>query len=222
MDSLPILFIGMLLGIRHAFDADHILAVSTMILEHKSPYKTALVGSFWGIGHTTTLFIAGLLILLLKIYIPERINLFFEFCVGLMLVFLGIRAIQRKDTIHAHQHSHMDISHTHYHNLKEKSHLHQHHKSFLIGAIHGLAGSGVLTILVLTTIKNVLEGMYYILLFGIGSVVGMTLISILLGLPLLYSQKKLPKFETYLKYFTGILSIAFGLFVAYENSGAFF
>lgn len=216
MQSFPVLFVGMLLGIKHAFDTDHVLAVSNMVLEHKSPYRAALVGSFWGIGHTTTLFIAGLLVLIFKIYIPENMNLFLEFCVGLMLIFLGIRAIFCKTTIHEHNHVHDDIEHIHYHQHKKIHHHHDHHKSFIIGAVHGLAGSGTLTILVLSTIKNVLEGIYYILLFGLGSIIGMTLISTILGLPLLYSKKKIPKVEIYLQYITGFLSIAFGLFVVYE------
>ena len=216
MQSFPVLFVGMLLGIKHAFDTDHILAVSTMILKHKSPYKAALIGTFWGIGHTTTLFITGLIVLILKIHIPETVNLLLEFCVGLMLVFLGIKTLFSREIIHMHQHFHHDIEHIHYHDHGKKPNNHQHHKSFLIGAVHGLAGSGALTILVLSTIRNIFEGIYYILLFGLGSVIGMTLVSTILGLPLLYSQKKLPKAEIYLKYFTGFLSIAFGLYLVYE------
>lgn len=215
--TIPLLIFGFLLGIKHAFDADHIVAVSTMISELKNPLRTALIGTYWGFGHTTTLFIVGLIILLLKISIPENISLSFELVVGFMLVFLGLKAI-RQDSINLHEHSHQheDTAHSHLHFHEFKKHFHRHHKSFLIGLVHGLAGSGTLMILVLSTVRSIWEGIYYILIFGIGSIIGMTLISVLIGFPLVYSKQKFPKAEKYLRIITGTLSIIFGIILIYE------
>lgn len=215
--TLLTLLLGFFLGIKHAFDADHIIAVSTMVTEHQNPFKASLIGTFWGVGHTTTLFITGILVLLLKINIPERLSLFLEMIVGFMLVFLGIRTLlTRQLFFHTHIHTHHQKQHKHPHFHLNYNHWHKHYKSFLIGTIHGLAGSGALMILILSTIRNILSGIYYILLFGIGSIVGMTLISFIIGIPFHYSTKKIPSVEKYLKIITGMVSIIFGILMIYE------
>lgn len=215
--TIPLLIFGFLLGVKHAFDTDHVIAVSTMISEFKNPLKTALVGTFWGFGHTTTLFIVGLIILLLKISIPENVSLFFELMVGFMLILLGFKALLfRKLNLHQHTHEHNATSHVHFHLHPLKEHFHTHHKSFFIGVVHGLAGTGALMILVLSTVRSLLEGLYYILIFGIGSIIGMSLISLILGLPLIYSNKKFPQTEKYLRLITGTISIIFGAALIYE------
>lgn len=192
------LILGFILGIKHAFEPDHVIAISTIVTDQKNPLKAALVGTFWGLGHTTTLFITGVLVLLLKLSIPEKVSLTFEFFVGVMLIILGARAIQRgKVILHTHKHE-------------------KHHTSFLIGTVHGLAGSGALMLLVLTTIPSLSQGLYYILLFGLGSVVGMSAMSFLLGLPFLFSTAKFPQIEKYLRLVAGTLSIFFGLFWIYQ------
>lgn len=214
MGSLVTLFLGFILGLQHAFEADHMIAVSTMVTEQKNPFKAALVGTFWGIGHTTTLFIAGIIVLLLKITIPEKIALALEFCVGIMLVGLGAYTLYKARTsIHSHEHAHEDTHHEHPHKIGS---IHHHHKSFLIGTVHGLAGSGALMVLVLATVQSVIEGLYYILIFGIGSIAGMTIMSMIIGLPFIYSTKKFPNMERTLRFIAGVLSIGFGMFVMYE------
>lgn len=215
--TLLTLFLGFFLGIKHAFDADHIIAVSTMVTEHKNPFKASLVGTFWGIGHTTTLFIVGIIVLLLKITIPENVSLSLEMIVGFVLVLLGIKAIREKqESLHMHTHTHDQESHIHPHLHGNHNHWHKHYHSFTIGLIHGLAGSGALMILVLSTINEIFQGVYYILLFGIGSIIGMTVISFFVGLPFIYSAKKFPYIEKYLRVVAGILSIVFGLSIMYE------
>lgn len=215
--TIPLLIFGFLLGIKHAFDTDHVVAVSTMISEFKNPLHAALVGTFWGFGHTTTLFIVGLIILLLKISIPENVSLFFELIVGFMLVFLGIKAVwQGKINLHQHSHQHEDTAHSHLHFHGFAKHFHRHHKSFFIGVVHGLAGTGALMILVLSTVQSIFEGIYYILIFGIGSIVGMSLISVALGYPIIFSSQKFPKAEKYIRITTGILSIMIGIILIYE------
>ncbi|TSC86720.1 MAG: Urease accessory protein ureH [Microgenomates group bacterium Gr01-1014_7] len=195
------LILGFILGIKHAFEPDHLIAVSTIVVDQKNPLKAALVGTFWGLGHTTTLFITGVLVLLLKLSIPERVSLTFEFFAGVMLIILGARAIQRGRVIlNFHQ---------------EKPTHRKHHVSFFIGTVHGLAGTGAVMLLVLSTIPSLMQGLYYILLFGLGSTLGMTAMSFLLGLPFHFAGK-FPKTESYLRLLAGILSIIFGIFIIYK------
>lgn len=207
---------GLFLGLKHAFDIDHLVAVATLVTEHKNTLRAALIGVFWGIGHTTALFIVGLIILLLKINIPERVSFSLEFLVALMLIGLGINALRSQtQSLHTHSHRHDHEHHTHPH----VTHLHAHHRSFAIGVVHGLAGSGAIMILVLSSFRSLIGGLIYILLFGIGSVVGMTLMSIAMGLPFIYSAKKFASFnqvEKNLRLIAGTASISFGLWLAYE------
>ena len=215
--SFLTLLLGFLLGVEHAFEADHMVAVSTMVTQHQNPLKAALVGTFWGVGHTTTLFIVGIIVLLLKIQIPTKFSFTLEMLVGFMLVFLGIRVLrQRNDSPHTHQHKHDDQTHIHAHYHESHKHWHKHYHSFLIGLIHGLAGSGTLMILVLSTIRDIIQGIYYILLFGIGSIIGMTIISFAVGIPFILSTKRFPAIEKYLRTIAGILSIGFGISIIYE------
>lgn len=195
------LVLGLILGIKHAFEPDHIIAVSTIVVGQKNPFKSALVGTFWGLGHTTSLFITGILVLLLKLSIPQNLSSFFELFVGIMLVILGVRAIRQKRlTLNSHR---------------------KHHTSFLIGTVHGLAGSGALMLLVLSTIPSLSQGLYYILLFGVGSTLGMSTMSFLVGLPFIFSASKFPELEKYLRLIAGTLSILFGLFWMYETGKPF-
>lgn len=216
MSGLLTLALGFFLGVKHAFEADHIIAVSTIVTEQKNPLKAALIGTFWGIGHTTTLFIVGLIVLLLKVQITEKVALSLEFVVGFMLVLLGVYTIYKtRFTIHVHKHEHRKGTmheHPHWHSKAD----HKHHTSFFIGSIHGLAGSGALMVLVLSTVSSLIEGLYYILLFGIGSIAGMTIMSLVVGLPFIYSTKRYPNIEKYLRLAAGVLSILFGGFVMYQ------
>lgn len=211
---LATLAFGLLLGFTHAFEADHILAVATMISDHKSSFRVALIGTYWGFGHTTTLFVVGLLVMLLKVSIPQRMSLTFELAVAAMLVFLGLRTLLRKDKPpHDHAHEHGNTVHTHIH----VKHLHSHNKrSFAVGIIHGLAGSGALMVLVLATIGSFIEGIVYILLFGIGSIVGMTLTSLVLGVPLALSLKKFTHVGKIFQIVAGLASICLGAWMVYE------
>lgn len=217
MSSIITLLLGFGLGIKHAFEADHVIAISTIVSEQKNPFRSALVGAFWGIGHTTTLFVIGLLVLLFKISIPEHISLSLEFLVGLMLVFLGVYTLLRaRNVVHEHEHAHGNITHSHPHVHQDKKGLHQHHKSFLVGSVHGLAGSGALMLLILSTVPTIIEGIYYILLFGLGSIIGMSLMSLLVGLPFIVSTRTFPNIEKHLRIIAGIISILFGMYYMYQ------
>lgn len=215
MSLLSILGFGLLLGIKHAFDADHLIAVSTILAEHKNSKRAALIGTFWGIGHTTTLFIVGLAVLLLRLTIPEPIAEKLEGAVGVMLVLLGVQAILQKLDLKEHSHSHEDGTHTHI----EESHSHRHKKSFLIGSVHGLAGSGALMVLVLSLITSVWEGVLYIIVFGLGSTLSMTLMSLLIGIPFAKSMALFSKTERYIRVVMGSISVLFGGYILYSLFG---
>lgn len=210
------LVIGFILGIKHAFEPDHLIAVSNIVIDQKNPLKAALVGTFWGLGHTSTLLLTGILVLLLKLSIPEKLSISFEILVGIMLIILGVRTLMKtRSILHTHKHSHDDLNHQHLHFHEQSTHR-KHHTSFLIGSVHGLAGSGALMLLVLATIPTLSQGLYYILLFGLGSISGMTIMSFLLGLPFIFSVNKFPKMEKYMRIFAGTLSILFGLYWIYQ------
>lgn len=196
------LTLGFILGLKHAFEPDHVLAVSTIASEQKNPFKAAITGTFWGIGHTTTLLIIGIIVLYLKLSIPQNLTVILERLVGIMLIVLGIRAIKRRNLIF-HDHIHP----------QDQSKVHKHHTSFVIGSVHGLAGSGALMLLVLSTIQSVWEGLYYILIFGLGSMVGMSMMSFFIAMPFAYSADKFPGLEKKLRVGVGVLSILFGVFI---------
>ncbi|MEN9407474.1 MAG: hypothetical protein RLZZ455_690 [Candidatus Parcubacteria bacterium] len=213
MLSLSTLFLGFLLGLTHALEADHLIAVSTTVTSSKNPFKAATVGMFWGIGHTTTLFLVGLIVLVLNVTIPENLSIGLEGLVGIMLIGLGITTLRKKDnSVHEHLHEHSGESHTHLHT----NHSHRHKRSFLIGTVHGLAGSGALMVLVLSTIHSVMQGIIYIILFGVGSIAGMSVMSFLFGLPLSLSSRFIRINHT-LHRIIGFVSILFGTFVIYET-----
>lgn len=203
------------MGIGHALDADHIAAVSSLVSKHKNLKKAAYSGISWGLGHTTTLFIAGLLILLLKISIPKKIALSFEFVVAIMILILGISVI--RDVVinkkHLHVHNHDGTNHFHIHSHKETN-VHSHnHKSFFVGLIHGLAGSAGLMLLVLSTANSLTIGLSYILIFGIGSMIGMSIASSIISIPFVFTSNKLNKWNNRIRYATGIFSVMFGIFL---------
>jgi high-affinity nickel permease len=216
------LALGFLLGIEHAFDADHVVAVSTLVTRERNLKKSSFLGIFWGIGHTTTLLIVGLAILTLKLTIPNRLALSMEFVVGAMLVLLG--GIVLKDVIsrriHLHSHSHGDESHLHLHeHREEKAHAHNHvfkpeFRSLLVGMVHGLAGSAALVLLVLTTAPSISIGLFYIIIFGIGSISGMMLISTLISLPfIMMTARKFEHFSEKIRTGAGLVSIGLGVVI---------
>lgn len=218
MNFIPIslLGLGFLSGLRHAFDIDHIAAVST-IISRPSIRKLSLLGIFWGFGHTISLLLAGLIVLLLKITISEKLASLFELAVALMLVMLGINVLFaiKKEKMHIHKHRHGNIEHIHLHSHKSADyHKHKHvqlRKSLIIGLIHGLAGSAALTLLVLSGVDSALLGLAYILLFGMGSVIGMVIVSAIISLPFKLISGRLEAAQTLMRMGTGMISIIIGL-----------
>ncbi|MEK7631439.1 MAG: urease accessory protein UreH [Patescibacteria group bacterium] len=211
LNLLSILGLGLLLGLKHALDADHVVAVSTITSQTKSLKKAARIGAFWGLGHTTTLLIAGGIVLAFGLTIPARLGLGFEFIVGLMLVVLGGRVLWRirKDQIHIHPHQHDGEAHVHLHaHANNPSHQHAH-MSFAVGMVHGLAGSAALMLLVLATVRSLPLGILYILIFGLGTMLGMAVVTILISLPFL-AASRMHRLHMGLSVTAGLASIAIG------------
>ena len=228
---LAALVLGILLGSKHSLDPDHVVAVSTIVSEYKNPLRSFWVGISWGLGHTTTLLIIGIVIIALRLTIPERMALLFEFAVGVMLVSLGIQVIYsfRKKKVHQHAHGHEEEAHHHFHShSKSPEHVPEHHnthgigkpflrrKSYLIGLVHGLAGSAALALLVLASIESPIAGLAYILLFGLGSVISMGIMTVIIGLPFVISVGRLPNLNRTIQFAVGSLSILFGGFLMYQ------
>jgi len=182
--------LGSLLGMRHALEPDHLAAVSTLVTTERTGYKAALLGICWGLGHTLSLVAVGTALVILRAEMPAWASDGFELCVALMLIGLGLRAIYLAarqgpaGPVHAHDHG----GRVHVHR-GAPAHIHigdwtLARRPLLIGAVHGLAGSGALTALVLTTLPSTTARLIYMALFGLGSTLGMAALSGLLGWPL--------------------------------------
>jgi len=182
--------LGALLGMRHALEPDHLAAVSTLVSDERGPLRGAFLGLCWGVGHTLALVVVGVALILLRAEMPPRIADLFEFFVALMLIGLGLRAILRAaregpagpSALHQHGpvvHKHPGVApHVHV------GHLTLARRPLLVGIVHGLAGSGALTALVLATLPSAAARITYMTLFGVGSTLGMAALSGLLGWPL--------------------------------------
>jgi ABC-type nickel/cobalt efflux system permease component RcnA len=230
--------LGLVFGLKHATEIDHVVAVSTVVSEHRNLFRSALVGALWGAGHTASLVIVGVIVLVFRVAIPLSVASWLEFGVALMIIGLGVltvtRVLRRRSDVHVHRHSHDGQSHVHIHfhehgtdhtsvaSPHSSPALHSHAiaqlgiKPLIIGAVHGLAGSAALTLLVLTQVQSVSLGLVYLGLFGVGSTLGMVLMSVLIGLPFAFSGRRLSDLNYGLQTAAGGLSIIFGLWYAYH------
>jgi hypothetical protein len=189
-----ILLLGLVTGLRHSIEADHVAAVLSVVASsHKNIKRATMLGAIWGLGHTTSLFIAGLLVLLLAVNISDTLSSRMEFGVGIMLLFLGVttftgwsvgkffKGLRHRKSSHKHIHHHYgNVVHSHEHVHDDAEHGHGH-KSLIVGMVHGMAGSGALLLIVLSTIHSIPLGLAYIAIFGAGSIGGMAGISTLIG-----------------------------------------
>jgi ABC-type nickel/cobalt efflux system permease component RcnA len=236
LSTIAILGVGLVFGLKHATEVDHIVAVSTIVSQHKNVFRSALVGLLWGAGHTASLLLVGGVVLGLRVAIPEEVSNWLEFCVALVIIGLGLaalwRALRASGSFHMHQHNHDGLSHMHIHfHENETKHEpsvrapHSHtvsqvgSKPVLIGMMHGLAGSGALTVLVLTQIGSTWIGFLYLAIFGLGSIAGMVLMSGLIGLPFAVTSRHLTYAHHRLQTVAAVFSICFGAWYAY-TSGA--
>ena len=226
--TFAVLGFGFLIGLKHATDADHLAAVGTIVSERKSVWSSALIGGVWGLGHTITLFLAGVFVLLLDFQISERTERILEFCVGIMLTLLGLNVIIKlfkggKIHFHRHEHGAREHVHPHVHEAAHEDAPHTHHdlsfspRALVIGMIHGLAGSAGMMLLYLPTIETQTLKLIYIIVFGVGSIGGMMLMSFLVGLPFHLTAGRFHRFNSILQGVAGLASIAFGLMIIYEK-----
>jgi len=234
---MAILGLGMIFGLKHATEVDHVVAISTIVSRHKNVLRSAFVGALWGAGHTLSLLAIAIVVLWFRIAIPERVSGWLEFGVALMIIGLGVsalwRALRNNSHVHLHQHTHNGLSHTHVHfhehetqHARDSQSQHSHRvsrigwKPVIVGMMHGLAGSGALTLLVLTQISSAWVGLAYVLTFGFGSIAGMLLMSGLIGLPFALTSLKLTNAHQRLQTLAAILSICFGIWYAYKVGAA--
>ncbi len=203
---IEVFTLGFLLGIRHAMESDHVAAVASLVGKSPTLQQSLRLGSAWGLGHTITLFLFGSAVLLLNKTIPEHIAATLEFIVGIMLVILGIdvirRLIQERGKLQQ-QHIHPLASNHH----KETFPL----RALLVGMMHGMAGSAALILLTLQSSPSVAMGMVYILLFGIGSIIGMAFLSVIIMFPLRHSAQHYHNFNQYLQLSIGAFAVLIGI-----------
>jgi hypothetical protein len=199
--NLAVLGLGFILGLKHATDPDHVVAVTTFLGKERQLRRACGIGLFWGLGHTIALSIAGLVVIGLKIPISKWLADRLELVVAAMLIILGARLIS---TVHTRWHEH-------------------HHdfgwrrlglRPMLVGIVHGTAGSAALTLLVLSTMSSTINGLLYVLIFGVGSMLGMLVISLLLSLPIRLAGERMAAAIRPLQMSTGVLSCGFGLYLA--------
>jgi ABC-type nickel/cobalt efflux system permease component RcnA len=225
--TFSLLDFGFVLGLKHAIDADHLAAVSTIASERRSLLSSSLVGALWGLGHTISLVIAGIAVIFLHLQISERATQALELCVGVMLVGLGVSALRKLARgghfhIHVHEHGGHLHAHPHMHDGAHEEEAHTHHglrfgaRPLLIGIVHGLAGSAALMLLVLTTITSPVIALLYIVLFGVGSIGGMMVMSTLFALPARFTVTRFKRVNFALRGLAGLFSLSFGLFMVYE------
>jgi len=244
---VAITLIGLVLGMRHATDPDHVIAVTTIVARQRSLGSAALVGAFWGIGHTLTILAVGGAIIVFNVVIPPRVGLTMELAVGIMLVLLGIsnltgitRAITERFTPgltggHSHAHQHGDYVHTHLHGHAPGHHGHAENatpqarldrrfgrlgayqaiRPLVVGLVHGLAGSAAVALLVLATIHKPVWAVAYLLVFGVGTIAGMMLITAAIAVPYAYTAR-FSRLNAGLAAASGVVSLCFGLFIAYH------
>lgn len=247
MTFFSILALGFFLGMRHATDSDHVIAVTTIVSRQRNIGGAALTGIFWGIGHSITLLVVGGAIILFGLVIPQRLGMGFEFCVALMLILLGwlnLRAFKRtvdsvastEEQVHEHIHQHGDYVHTHPHGHDPEKHGHSEKavptalldrqfgrvrlyavlRPMVVGIVHGLAGSAAVALLVLPIIRDPIWAMTYLLIFGVGTIGGMMLITAAIAAPITYSANRFRVFNRYAGAAAGALSLMFGAFLVYQ------
>ncbi|MEW6362660.1 MAG: urease accessory protein [Acidobacteriota bacterium] len=223
LSAIPLLGIGFLLGLQHAIEADHLAAVSAIVSEKKKLLSASLIGGLWGLGHTVSLFLAGCAVILLKMQIPESAENYLEGSVGIMLVLLGFNAMRKffqAEKIHVHRHKHGTREHAHLHIHTSETNEQHHHislRAILVGMIHGLAGSAALMLLILPAIPSPLLALFYILVFGLGSISGMMAMSFLIGLPLYLTANRFAFLHKGLRLTASLFSLGLGAVLINEK-----
>ncbi|HSC27525.1 MAG TPA: hypothetical protein VLD67_09635 [Vicinamibacterales bacterium] len=250
-DPLVVIALGFFLGMRHATDADHVIALTTIVARQQRMRHAALTGLLWGVGHSLTVVTVGAAIILFNVTIPERLGLGMELSVAVMLVVLGLlnigaflrvrpagwrRASDVSKQVHAHPHSHGDYVHSHPHGHEPDLHPHAPDQTPLatldrrfgrfrvygsmrpvvIGVVHGLAGSAAVTLLIVAAVREPSWAIAYLLVFGIGTVAGMMIITISLASAFRLAAGRSEKLSRGLALAAGLASVAFGIVFGYQ------
>lgn len=203
MNLFALLGLGLVLGVRHAADPDHVVAVAAITARTKRLLPATLLGAIWGLGHSLTVFVVGGAILAFNLVVPPRVGLSLEFAVALALVTVGALNLGRA---HGHDHDHPH----------ESPATLPAWRAFFVGLVHGLAGSAAIALLVLATVRDLRAGLAYLATFAFGTLVGMALITTGFALPLAAGSARWPRFAATLRVATGLLSVGFGLWLAWQ------
>lgn len=215
---------------KHATEADHLAAVATLATRQSTLLQTVRQGVAWGVGHTTVLLVVGAIILMLGKAVPERMAQALEFCVGVMLVVLGVDVLRRliRQRMHVHVHSHgVGVTHLHLHGhagesdhrLSQHQHVHAPRlplRALVIGMIHGMAGSAAMVLLSLAAAPTIAAGLVYIAVFGVGSILGMALLSAAIAVPLRVSARSLTWMHNGMNAAVGAFTCGLGLVMIYR------
>ena len=193
---LAVLGLGFFLGLKHATDADHVVAVTTFVSEERSILRSCWIGAFWGLGHTISLAVAGLIVVGLKVEISQWMESRLEMLVAAMLVGVGARVL-----VHRHP---------------PETHWHVHVRPLVVGMVHGAAGSAALMLLVLSTIRSPWQALAYIAIFGAGSMVGMLIVSLLLALPVQWAASRVKASYRGIQLLAGAFSCLFGIYLGFQ------
>jgi high-affinity nickel permease len=225
LSLITILVLGFLLGMRHATDPDHVIAVTTIVSKERGVANAGLIGALWGLGHTLTIFLVGAAIILFKITIPPRVGLSMEFTVGLMLILLGVlnltgvlRWLQSftlrevPDVTRDNNCVHLPLP------MCGGLGLYNVVRPLVIGIVHGLAGSAAVALLVMATIRDPWGAIAYLLLFGAGTVAGMMLITAVIAVPFVYTSRRFSGWNRKMGVASGLVSVSFGLFLSYQTT----
>lgn len=223
---ISVLSFGFVLGLRHAIEADHVAAVASLVSRTRSIRNAVPIGMLWGLGHTVTLTLFGVLVLFFDSIIPAALSQGLEAAVGVMLIILGVDVLYRlrRERIHFHLHKHGPAAphfhaHTHQKSAQQDADPHEHvHpkglplRAFLVGSMHGMAGSAALILLTLQSVKSTELGLIYIGLFGIGSVIGMALLSAAIAIPMAFASEGLTQIYVWFRGAVGTATVGLGVF----------
>ncbi len=222
----PFLFVGglgLLLGMRHSTDADHVVAVSTIVSKQRSIRQAGLIGTIWGLGHTLTIFAVGSLIILFGVVIPPRLGLSMEFSVALMLILLGVlnlTGVMQRVTSYLTRNRKpvptLDKAETLLDRTVGRFGVYQCVRPLVIGIVHGLAGSAAVALLVLSTIHSPVWATVYLLIFGAGTMLGMMCMTAMMAVPLAYAGNRFTSLSRMFSVASGVVSVCFGFFLVYQ------
>jgi hypothetical protein len=184
-----ILLLGFVLGMRHATDPDHVVAVTTIVSDERSLWRASSIGAVWGVGHSITILAVGGAIVIFRLVIPPRLGLVLEFCVAVMLILLGMLTLSGRRVGSATNMA----------------------RPLVVGIVHGLAGSAFVALLVLAAVPRAMLQLLYLALFATGTIAGMALITLVVALPSAVTARRFVRAQGYLRVASGLASLVFGI-----------